>query len=102
MITKDDVFRAIHPIQDPEIKISVVDLGLIYDVDISSDGQQVKVRMTLTSPACPVGPEIVALVKTAVEAIEEVEQAHVELVWEPLWNPKTMASDDAKDLLGIW
>jgi len=102
MITKDDVLRAIRPIQDPEIKISVVDLGLIYDVDISNEGQNVKVRMTLTSPACPVGPEIVALVKTAVEAIEEVEEANVELVWEPLWNPKTMASDDAKDLLGIW
>jgi metal-sulfur cluster biosynthetic enzyme len=58
--------------------------------------------MTLTSPACPVGPEIVALVQTAVEAIEEVDDAKVELVWEPMWDPKTMASDDAKDLLGIW
>jgi metal-sulfur cluster biosynthetic enzyme len=102
MITKDDVLRAIRPIQDPEINISIVDLGLIYDVDIADLGRKVDIRMTLTSPACPVGPEIVALVKTAVEALEEVEEAAVHMVWEPLWNPKTMASDDAKDLLGIW
>jgi len=102
MITKDDVLRAIRPIQDPEIKISIVDLGLIYDVEIADLGRKVEIRMTLTSPACPVGPEIVALVKTAVEALEEVEEAAVHMVWEPLWNPKTMASDDAKDLLGIW
>jgi len=102
MITKDDVLRAIRPIQDPEINISIVDLGLIYDVDIADLGRKVEIRMTLTSPACPVGPEIVALVKTAVEALEEVEEAAVHMVWEPPWNPKTMASDDAKDLLGIW
>ena len=102
MITKEDVFRAIRPIQDPEIKISIVDLGLIYSVDIADEGGKVTIRMTLTSPACPVGPEIVALVKTAVEAMEEVEEARVEMVWEPMWNPKTMASDDAKDLLAIW
>jgi metal-sulfur cluster biosynthetic enzyme len=102
MTTREEVLQAIRPVQDPEVRISIVDLGLIYDVDISDDGRKVKVRMTLTSPACPVGPEIVALVKTAAETLEDVEEAQVELVWEPLWNPKTMASDDAKDLLGIW
>jgi metal-sulfur cluster biosynthetic enzyme len=102
MTTREEVFEVIRPVQDPEIRISVVDLGLIYGIDISDDGTRVKVRMTLTSPACPVGPELVELVKTAVETLEDVEEARVELVWEPLWNPKTMASDDAKDLLGIW
>jgi len=102
MTTKEDVFQAIRPVQDPEVRISIVDLGLVYDVDISEDGTRVKIRMTLTSPACPVGPEIVALVKAAAETLEDVDSAQVELVWEPLWNPKTMASDDAKDLLGIW
>lgn len=102
MTTQQQVFEAIRPVQDPEVRISVVDLGLIYGVDIADDGTRVVVRMTLTSPACPVGPEIVELVKTAVETLEDVEEAKIVLVWEPIWDPRTMASDDAKDLLGIW
>ena len=102
MVTREQIYQAIRPIKDPEVNLSLVDLGLIYGVDIQDDGRTIKVRMTLTSPACPVGPELVSLVQTAVEALEEVDQAQVELVWEPLWNPKTMASDDAKDVLGIW
>ena len=58
--------------------------------------------MTLTSPMCPVGPELMTMVKATAEMIDGVDAADVQMVWEPPWDPKTMASDDAKDLLGIW
>jgi metal-sulfur cluster biosynthetic enzyme len=102
MVTEQQVLETLRPIQDPEVRISIVDLGLIYGVEILDGGRKVNIRMTLTSPACPVGPEIMSLVKGAAESIEEVDQADVQMVFEPLWNPKTMASDDAKDMLGIW
>jgi metal-sulfur cluster biosynthetic enzyme len=102
MISEQEVIEALRPIKDPEVHISIVDLGLIYGVDIEEDGKKLNVRMTLTSPMCPVGPELVAMVKATAECMEEVDEATVEMVWKPAWDPKEMASDDAKDLLGIW
>jgi metal-sulfur cluster biosynthetic enzyme len=102
MITESEVLERLRPIRDPEVHISIVDLGLIYGVDIQDEGKKLNVRMTLTSPMCPAGPEIVAMVKATAEMIPNVEQAEVQMVWEPPWDPKKMASDDAKDLLGIW
>ena len=82
-ITEQAVMEKLRPIQDPEVKISIVDLGLIYGVDVDDAGAKLNVRMTLTSPACPIGPEIVAMVKTAAQAIEGVEEASVQMVWSP-------------------
>ncbi len=102
MITEEQVIETLRPITDPEIRISIVDLGLIYGVDVLDEGKKLNVRMTLTSPMCPVGPELMSMVKATAEMIEGVDSAEVQMVWEPPWDPKTMASDDAKDLLGIW
>lgn len=102
MISEQEVMERLRPIQDPEVHISIVDLGLIYGVDITDEGKKLNVRMTLTSPMCPVGPELIAMVKATAETIDEVDEATVEMVWKPAWDPKEMASDDAKDLLGIW
>jgi len=99
--TKEEVFEALKPVQDPEIRIGIVDLGLIYDVDISEIGK-VTVKMTLTTPACPYGEMLVAMVHRAAEDLDEVTEVEVVLVWEPTWDPVEMASDVAKDLLGIW
>ena len=99
--TKEEVFEALKPVQDPEIRIGIVDLGLIYDVDISENGK-VTVKMTLTTPACPYGEMLVAMVHRAAEDLDEVTEVEVVLVWEPTWDPVEMASDVAKDLLGIW
>jgi len=101
-ITEEVVLEKLRPIQDPEVKISIVELGLIYGVDVEDEGARLNIRMTLTSPACPIGPEMVAMVKTAAQTIEGVEEASVQMIWSPPWDPKTMASDDAKDILGIW
>ncbi|MGH8014820.1 MAG: metal-sulfur cluster assembly factor [Candidatus Zixiibacteriota bacterium] len=99
--TKEEVFEVLRPISDPEIRISIVDLGLVYDV-IVDDEAKVNVKMTLTTPACPYGEMLLAMVNRAVEDMENVKEVKIDLVWEPPWDPVQMASDTAKDLLGIW
>ncbi len=101
-LTKEDVMQALKPIQDPELSIGIVDLGLIYNVDFQNDGKKVLVEMTLTSPGCPVGPQLMAAVHTKAAAIPGVEDAEVKLIWTPKWDPKIMASEEAKDQLGIF
>ena len=92
----------IHPVQDPEMLISIVDLGLVYEAKLNEDGKKADVIMTLTSPHCPVADVFVNNVKTRLLEYPGVEQAEVKLVFEPKWDPKTMASDEVKDKLGIW
>ncbi len=99
--SKQDVIEALRPVQDPEIRIGVVDLGLIYDAIISETGV-VKVKMTLTTPACPYGEMLIRMCQREVELLEGVTKCDVVLVWDPPWDPKEMASDLAKDQLGIW
>lgn len=85
MVTDCVVRTALRKVKDPELNLSVVDLGLVYSVDVQ-DGE-VKVQMTLTSPGCPSGPEILADAQRAVEAVEGVTKVDVELVWSPYWTP---------------
>ena len=99
--TREDVYNALRPITDPEIRLGIVDLGLIYDVSVEDDGQ-VRVRMTLTTPACPYGETLLNMVHKAAQALPGVTAVEVSLVWDPPWDPKEMASDEAKDVLGIW
>jgi metal-sulfur cluster biosynthetic enzyme len=101
-LTPARVLEALHPIQDPEIFLSIVDLGLIYGVDVNEEGTHVTVRMTLTGPGCPVGPQILAAVHATVAKQTGVAEPHVKLVWDPPWNPAVHANDAAKDVLGIW
>ena len=101
-LTKENVLEALKPIQDPELSISIVDLGLIYDVHFQNEGKKILVEMTLTSPGCPVGPQLMAAVHTKAAGIPGIEDAEVKLVWTPKWDPKIMASEDAKDQLGIF
>ena len=100
-LTVESVREALRPITDPEIAISIVDLGLIRAIDVGADGT-VKVTMTLTTPFCPEGPEIVAAVDGTLRGIPGVTEAAVELQWNPPWDPRTEASDDVKAMLGIW
>lgn len=100
-LTPEAVKKALQPVVDPEIGISVVDLGLIRDIQITPEGV-VTVRMTLTSPFCPEGPAIVQEVEQTVRFLPGVKEAAVELVWNPPWDPRTEASDEVKAMLGIW
>jgi len=98
--TTEEIYTALRAVQDPELHLSIVDLGLIYGVESTPNGT-VSVRMTLTTPACPVGPLLQAQVHSAVLRLPGVKEAHVELVWTPQWDPRTMASDDVKMELGL-
>ena len=101
-LTADGVREALRPIVDPEIYISIVDLGLIRAVEVSADGAKVRIVMTLTTPFCPEGPMIVEQVKQIAAALPGVRESEVELVWSPPWDPRTEASDEVKAELGIW
>lgn len=102
MPTKEEVIEAIRPVSDPEINISIVELGLIYDVELDEESKQVNIKMTLTSPACPVGPQIMAAVHGKCLDLPEVDNVDIQLIWSPPWDPRTMASEDVKMMLGIW
>jgi metal-sulfur cluster biosynthetic enzyme len=102
MPSKEEVIEAIRPVSDPEINISIVELGLIYDVELDEESKQVNIKMTLTSPACPVGPQIMAAVHGKCLDLPEVDNVDIQLIWSPPWDPRTMASEDVKMMLGIW
>lgn len=97
-----EIFEVLKGVVDPEIHIDVVSLGLVYEIDRNEETGHVNIRMTLTSPACPFGPELQRQVHAAAAALPEVKSVHVEIVFSPPWDPRTMASDEAKDILGIF
>jgi metal-sulfur cluster biosynthetic enzyme len=96
--TKEDVFNALKEVFDPEIPVSIVDLGLIYEVKIIDDW--VGVKMTLTTPGCGMGGSIANRVRERVLELPGVHECDVRLVWEPAWNP-SMMSDVARKKLGV-
>ena len=98
MPTKDDVFEVLRQVEDPELGMDVVELGLVYDVDVA-DGV-VTVTHTLTSMGCPVGPMIQQNLDEVVRAMPDVDDVKVELTWDPPWSPEKM-SEDAKFILGF-
>jgi metal-sulfur cluster biosynthetic enzyme len=98
MPTKHEVVEALRQVEDPELGMDIVELGLFYDADI--EGSTVKVLHTLTSLGCPVGPMIQEDIARVVGEIPGVEDVEVELTFDPPWSPERM-SDDAKFILGF-
>jgi len=105
MLNEDMVRAALRNVYDPEIGLNIVDLGLVYGVDISEDGKEARIEMTLTTPACPAGPMIIENAQKEVMALRDVhpqlEEAKINLVWTPFWNP-SMMSEDAREELGYF
>jgi metal-sulfur cluster biosynthetic enzyme len=105
MLNEDMVRAALRNVYDPEIGLNIVDLGLVYNVDVDAEGKQVKIDMTLTTPACPAGPMIMENAQKEVLSLRDVhpqlEDAKINLVWTPFWNPSLM-SEDAKEELGYF
>ena len=95
----ENIIKALKTVFDPEIPVDIYELGLVYDVQISEDGD-VKVVMTLTTPNCPVAESLPQEVKEKVAAVENVKSVDLELTFEPNWN-KDMMSEEAKFELGI-
>jgi len=98
--SEDIVRERLRDVLDPEMRLSVVDLGLIYAVEI--EGPVVRITYTLTSPACPLGQVIAEQIRAAVLDIPGVSEVQLSLTFSPPWNPRTMASEDARIELGIW
>ena len=85
-VVEDTVRRALRKVKDPEAGINIVDLGLVYDIAIEQG--KVDVKMTLTSPACPAGPQIMGDADNAIRALDGVKDVRIELVWDPYWTPE--------------
>lgn len=94
------VYAALMSVVDPELYISIIDLGLIYDIKVENG--KAKVKMTFTSMACPAGPQMRDEVYNSCLRIDGIEEADVEVVWNPPWNPRLMASEEAQMQMGIY
>ncbi|WP_440955902.1 metal-sulfur cluster assembly factor [Methanosarcina sp. Mfa9] len=91
IVSKDEVIEVLKTVYDPEIPINIVDLGLVYGVEVKGD--HVHIEMTLTMPGCPMGEVIAENVKRKVEAIEGIKEVEVEMVWDPPWTPARISED---------
>ena len=103
MVTKEEVIEQLDEVEDPELDLSIVELGLVYDVrfEEKDEGIHAEVDLTLTSPGCPAAPEIMAAAHRAALSTEGLDSVHINLVWTPRWDPKIHASEDAKKEMGI-
>lgn len=97
MVSKDTVMDVLHECYDPEIPVNIVDLGLVYDVDID-EAANVHVTMTLTAQGCPMSDLIDQQVRDKLESLDEVNDATVDIVWEPRWNPSMISPEGRKQL----
>ncbi len=98
MPTREEVIDALRVVEDPELGMDIVELGLLYDADV--EDAAVTVTYSLTSLGCPVGPLIEQQIRDTLSALPGVEEVHAELTWDPPWSPERM-SDDAKFILGF-
>jgi metal-sulfur cluster biosynthetic enzyme len=102
-VSEDAVRESLKQVIDPELFVNIIDLGLIYVVTVTEEGEKsnVLIEMTMTSPACPAGPQLLAQSKEAVGRLEGVGTVEVKLVMTPPWTPDRM-TEDARDQLGIF
>jgi metal-sulfur cluster biosynthetic enzyme len=103
-VSEDLIREELKKVIDPELFVNIVDLGLVYEVtilDAEEDKKNIKIDMTLTSPMCPAGPQLIAQSRQVVAAIESVGEVEVKIVLDPPWSPDRM-TDDARDQLGIF
>ena len=98
---RDRIIAALRTVKEPELPVNLYDLGLIYDLEV--DGSSARIRMTLTTPNCPVAESMPGQVQKAVEGVDGIDHVEVALVWEPPWSSERM-SEDARmtlDMMGI-
>jgi len=96
MIDKEDVYLALNDVYDPEIRINIVDLGLIYKVEIEE--AKINIEMTLTAPNCPASPEIKNKVINTLKQLKGINDVNLNIVWEPAWEPSMMSEEAKLDL----
>ncbi|NJP05843.1 MAG: metal-sulfur cluster assembly factor [Chloroflexaceae bacterium] len=105
MLTEDMVRAALKNVVDPELGLDIINLGLVYRVDILEEGKTVDMDMTLTTPACPAGPYILENARSEVMSLKDIyqslEDVQINLVWTPFWNP-SMMTEEAREELGLF
>ncbi|MEM8530881.1 MAG: metal-sulfur cluster assembly factor [Chloroflexota bacterium] len=105
MVSEEMVRTALKNVIDPEIGLDIVNLGLVYGIDVQDGGETVAVDMTLTTPACPAGPQIIEQARQEVMSLGDVyknlSDVQINLVWTPFWNP-SMMTEEARDELGFF
>ncbi len=102
-VSEDDAWEVAKTVYDPEIPVNIVDLGLVYRLEVFDDGggkRRVEADMTLTAPGCSMGPAIAEDLRCRIEALPSVSEAKVNIVWDPPWN-KDMMSEEARMILGL-
>ena len=104
MVGESEIMQSLRGVEDPEMKMSIIELGLIYAVRVveGDEGVHAEIDMTLTSPGCPVAPEIMAAVHRSALSTEGVDSVHVNLTFSPPWDPRVHASEDARFDLGVF
>ena len=104
MVEESEIMQSLRGVEDPEMKMSIIELGLIYAVRVEEgdEGVHAEIDMTLTSPGCPVAPEIMAAVHRSALSTEGVDSVHVNLTFSPPWDPRVHASEDARFDLGVF
>ena len=103
-IGEESIYEALRQVQDPELFVNIVDLGLIYEVQVTEaepGKAEIRVKMTMTSPACPAGPMLVQEVRDVLLDLEGVDDVEVEMVMSPPWTPDRM-TEEARDELGMF
>lgn len=98
--TRSQIYEALHEVYDPELGVNVVDLGLVYGIDVNEDGF-VTITMTLTTPGCPMHESLSEGVGVALADVPGVTGGEIQLVWEPAWEPSRM-SEEGRRMLGFW
>jgi metal-sulfur cluster biosynthetic enzyme len=98
-VSDEEIITSLKTVTDPELGVNIIDLGLVYRVDID-DGGDIQLFMTLTSPGCPAGPEIKNDVMEALTSLDGVSNVHIQFVFSPPWSP-AMMTNEAKDELGL-
>jgi metal-sulfur cluster biosynthetic enzyme len=99
--TDQEITNVLMAVEDPELHINVIDLGLIYKIHRDNDAGRVTIDMTLTTPACPYGPQLLAQTHTIISRLPNVKDVKVNTVWSPKWDPRVHASEVAQMLLGL-
>ena len=100
--TFDEMMERLKVVEDPELRMSIVDLGLIYGAEYIPDEEKILVTITLTSPGCPLGGVIQGQAYAVLKDLPGVRDVDVQITFTPPWDPRTMASEDVKMMLGIW
>ncbi len=100
MITIDQIKEHLKSVIDPELGVNIIDLGLVYNIETSENGEEILITMTLTTPGCPLHDSIVGGVKSVLMSVAGIQFVHVDLVWAPAWSPDKM-TDAARRQLGM-